>query len=377
MSGLGDTLAGLAAIKKSLGAGLAVGGGGDAGMTEVRGFGLNPGALRMLTHIPADLPRGAPLVVVLHGCTQSAGAYAAAAGWLTLADRLEFAVLAPEQTAANNPNRCFNWFEPGDTARGGGEAASIHAMIWHIIGAHGLDPKRVFVTGLSAGGAMTASMLAAYPEIFAAGAVIAGLPAGAADSVQEAFMAMHNPATQTGAQLKALVTKAAPAPKRWPRLSIWHGASDHTVAVANADALARQWTAVHGLSAQPDSVATAGRVTHSRWPGADGTVLVESHIVSGLGHGTPIAAGGADPVGHTAPFVLEAGIASSLEIARFWGIAPAQAEVRTRPRAKAAPPQPTRKSGVGDSVMHAVSGHVSADVGAVIAKALKAAGLMS
>src|SRR4051812_3309088 len=105
--------------------------GDDAGLSEVRGFGFNPGGLRMLTHVPKVLAPGAALVVVLHGCTQRAGSHARAAGWLALADRLGFAVLAPEQVSANNPNRCFNWFEPGDIARGSGEAASIHAMVQH------------------------------------------------------------------------------------------------------------------------------------------------------------------------------------------------------------------------------------------------------
>jgi len=98
-------------------------------LTEKLGFGPNPGDLRMLYHAPTGLEPGAPLVVVLHGCTQTAEGYADGAGWLTLADRYGFAVLAPEQQAANNPNLCFNWFEPGDTRRGAGEAASIRQMV--------------------------------------------------------------------------------------------------------------------------------------------------------------------------------------------------------------------------------------------------------
>ena len=133
------------------------GGMGDGALTELADFGANPGALRMLACLPPGLPRGAPLVVALHGCTQTAAGYAQGSGWDRLAAEGQFAVLLPEQRQANNPNRCFNWFEPGDTRRGQGEVASVHAAILHLIASHGIDPGRVFVTGLSAGGGMASS----------------------------------------------------------------------------------------------------------------------------------------------------------------------------------------------------------------------------
>ena len=123
-------------------------------LTELTGFGSNPGALRMFTYVPKTLQASPALVVVLHGCTQSAGAYDLGAGWSTLSERYGFVLLLPEQTEANNPKTCFNWFLPGDTARDRGEALSIRQMIEKTIGAHGVDRKRVFITGLSAGGAM-------------------------------------------------------------------------------------------------------------------------------------------------------------------------------------------------------------------------------
>lgn len=375
MSGLGDTLAGLAAIRKTF-AGAAPHFGGDGRMETMRGFGFNPGALRMLTYVPDGLRAGAPLVVVLHGCTQGAAAHAASAGWLTLADRHGFAVLAPEQDAANNPNRCFNWFEPADTTRGGGEAASIHAMIEQMIKAHDLDPSRVFITGLSAGGAMAAALLAAYPETFAAGAIIAGLPVGAAGNVQQALATMRNATALSGPDLKSLVTRAAPPPKkRWPRLTIWQGAADTTVAPGNAGALARQWTALLDLPPTPDTLEMEGRWTRQRWLGDDGSVMVETNTLAGLGHGMPLAATGAHAIGGVAPYMIETGVSSALEIARFWGLAPKGPAMRARPRAEATPKP--HAGGVGAGVMHAVSPHVSAKVSEVIAKALKSAGLMN
>jgi poly(hydroxyalkanoate) depolymerase family esterase len=159
-------------------------------LREVAEFGNNPGALRMFVYRPKGLLVGAPLVVVLHGSKQSAHGYAAGAGWLELADRYKFALVCPQQTRANNGTLSFQWFSPKDTAREGGEADSIAEMVRHALATENLDKSRVFVTGLSSGGAMTAVMLATHPEMFVAGAVIAGLPYGAADSVAGALWAM-------------------------------------------------------------------------------------------------------------------------------------------------------------------------------------------
>jgi poly(hydroxyalkanoate) depolymerase family esterase len=377
MPGLGETTAGLAQLRKSMKR--LSNHADDTGLSEVLGFGFNPGGLRMMAYVPEGLAPDAALVVVLHGCTQRAGAHARAAGWLALADRLGFAVLAPEQQSENNPNRCFNWFEPGDIARDSGEAASIHAMVQHAVRTHRLDPARVFVTGLSAGGAMTSVLLATYPETFAAGAVVAGLPFGVAGNVQEAFAAMRGRARLDSRELGALVAQAAPAPRRRPRLAIWHGLADGTVASGNAPALARQWVAFHGLAEQPDEVRDRQGWTRSVWRDSYGEALVEMNLLAGFGHGTPLAAGGDDPIGEVAPFMLEAGVSSSLEIARFWGLAPpetaSQAESWNASSAASEPPR-SHVRGLGESVMASVSPHVSDDVRKVIAKALASAGLM-
>lgn len=370
MLGLRDTLADLSARR----APAAAGGSQDAGMSDLVSFSGPTAGLRMLIYRPTSLKPGAPVVVLLHGCTQRAGSYARAGGWLALADRLGFLVLAPEQSIANNPNGCFNWF---DKARADAEAAAIHAALQHVIDAHRIDPSRVFVTGLSAGGAMTAVLLAKYPATFAAGAVVAGLPVGTAEGVHQALATMSRPSALARGELKALVYPRDASAIDWPRLTIWHGDADMTVSPGNAEVLATQWTAVLGLTEQPNHLDQFGRVTRAQWRAVNGDVAVETNIVSGMAHGTPLATGGEDPIGHAAPFMIEVGTSSTLEIAHFWGLTPKPARPDHTPTAGRPPGRrPQDDAGLGVRVMSAVSAHVTPKVGKVINDALRAAGLM-
>ena len=134
-------------------------------LAEVAGFGGNPGRLAMFLHVPPVAPKpGAPLIVLLHGCGQTAARFAAETGWIALADRLGIPLMLPEQSGENNQGRCFNWFRPLHVRRGFGEALSIRQMVDTAVERFGSNPRRVFVAGLSAGGAMAAALLAAYPE---------------------------------------------------------------------------------------------------------------------------------------------------------------------------------------------------------------------
>ncbi len=336
-------------------------------------FEPNPGALRMRIHVPSGLPRGAPLVVVLHGCTQSGQGYASDAGWLTLADRFGFAVLCAEQTRGNNPNLCFNWYQAGDAAREGGEAASIAAMVSRAVADHALDAKRVFVTGLSAGGAMTAVMLATWPELFAGGAVIAGLPYGSATSLPEAFAAMGQVRTHTAAVAGDRVRAASSHRGAWPTLSIWHGQDDTIVRPGAGEALARQWTNLHGVEGDPVRARTPAGREFMVWL-SDGEPVVELHRIPGMGHGVPLRTEGVDGSGTAGPHMFEVGISSSLEIALGWGIADQRLDLdqaalkagvrRTPERATWRPKEPDADAPAPHSVHQ------------VIETALRAAGLM-
>lgn len=292
-------------------------------LAEVTGFGSNPGRLGMWTHVPENLAPDAPLVVALHGCLQDAAAYDGGSGWSHLADRYGFALLLPEQQQANNPNACFNWFLAGDARRGRGEALSIRQMVERMTADHRLDRGRVFVTGLSAGGAMAVSMLAAYPEIFAGGAVLAGLPYGAAWTVRDALDAMAEGRVRSAAEWGEAVRRASRHKGGWPRLSIWHGTADTVVAPANARELVKQWTNLHGLPEEPDLRNTVDGQAHAAWRDAAGATVLETYAIEGMGHGLPLAANGSgshDGYGAAGPFMIEAGISSSYRIAEFFGL---------------------------------------------------------
>ena len=290
-------------------------------LVEIRGFGANPGDLRMFSFVPGSLQPAPGLVVVLHGCGQTAAGYDLGAGWSTLAKHYGFALLMPEQQRSNNANGCFNWFNPEDTARGGGEACSIRQMIARMVKDHQIDSDRIFVTGISAGGAMTTAMLATYPEVFAAGAVIAGLPYGVATNVREALSGMFQSPARPAGELGDLVRKASTHQGPWPKISVWHGSADRTVNPANADEIVKQWLDVHQLSSAPMSEGTVDGYPRKVWWNADGETVVESYTITDMAHGTPLGTAANDErYGTQGAFLIEAGISSSYHIANFFGL---------------------------------------------------------
>jgi len=342
-------------------------------LTDLAGVRDNPGQLRGRVYVPEGLEGPAPLVVVLHGCTQDAALYDHGSGWSTLADRHGFVLLFPEQQRANNPMLCFNWFSPADTKRGGGEAASIRAMVEAVSAQHAIDPARIFVTGLSAGGAMASVMLATYPDLFAGGAILAGVAFGCADGVGEAFDCMGGRARSDAKELAARVRRASPHKGPWPRVQVWQGSADHTVVPSNADAIVLQWAALHGVGPQPDRIDEVEGHPRRAWLDAGGEPVIEHYSITGMAHGVPLdASAGEDALGQAGAHMLDVGLSSTARIAAFFGIAPAEESARVaaaagkrgaaaKPAARAqAKPPPQPASGPQ----------------AVIEKALRAAGLM-
>jgi poly(hydroxyalkanoate) depolymerase family esterase len=295
--------------------------GPNGALLEVTDFGSNPGDLRMFSFVPDNVAPAPALVVVLHGCGQTAQGYDLGAGWSALAKRFGFALLVPEQQRSNNPQTCYNWFNPEDITRDHGEAGSIRQMIARMVADHGIDKRRIFVTGLSAGGAMTAVMLATYPELFAGGAIIAGLPFGIAGNVREALGGMLQAPSRPAAALGDLVRKASMHKGPWPKLSVWHGSSDHTVNPANANEILKQWLDLHQLPPAPMSKGKVDGYPHQVWWNKDGETIVESYTITHMGHGTPIGLAADDErYGSEGPFLIEAGISSSYHIADFFGL---------------------------------------------------------
>ena len=274
----------------------------------------------MLTYVPKNLPEAAPLVVVLHGCTQTAHSYDLGTGWSTFADRYGFAVLLPEQRTSNNPLQAFNWFKPEDFVRDSGEPLSIRQMVEWMVVNHGIDRRRVYVNGVSAGGAMTSVMLATYPEVFAGGAIIAGLPYRCANDLQQAFECMFQGRIRSPQEWGNLVRAASSHQGPWPKISIWHGTGDHTVKPTNAEEVIKQWTDVHGLPMTPTFESTVDGHPYRAWRGPDGDTLIEAYTITGMAHGVPIDPHGEEGCGAAAPFILDMGISSTQHIARFWGL---------------------------------------------------------
>ncbi|CAG7655930.1 extracellular catalytic domain type 1 short-chain-length polyhydroxyalkanoate depolymerase [Actinacidiphila bryophytorum] len=293
-----------------------------AGLTQVTSFGSNPGNLAMYEYAPAGLPAGAPVVVALHGCTQSASDYFAHSGWQKYADLWGFALVLPQTSASNNSLSCFSWFDPAKDTRGKGEAASVVSMVSHAVTQYGSDSGRVFVTGLSAGGGMTADLLADYPDVFAGGAVDSGLPAQCATSQTAASTCQYGSVNLTPAQLGDKVRASDPGYSGpWPRVAIWQGASDYTVYPVNGTELRDQWTNVWGIGQTASSTQTLpGGTTLSVYDDPSGRPAVQLYQISGMGHGLAVDPGsGTEQCGTTGSYYLDT-ICSSYYTARFWGL---------------------------------------------------------
>ncbi len=255
--------------------------------------------------LPAGAPaRARPMVVMLHGCTQDADDFAAGTGMNALASEAGVLVLYPEQKAHANAQRCWNWFKPQHQDSERGEPALIAALVRKLIPEQGVDASRVYVAGLSAGGAMAAILGQCCPDLFAAVGVHSGLPAGAADDLPSALAAMRS-----GAQ--ASVGSAAAVP-----LIVFHGDADTTVHPRNGALLVEgALRAQHSGSAAPR--VRTGRAgggqgfTCSTHSAADGQVAVEYWQLHGAGHAW---SGGSASGSYTDP----KGVDASAEMLRFF-----------------------------------------------------------
>jgi poly(hydroxyalkanoate) depolymerase family esterase len=257
---------------------------------------------RALVHPPAgvDPQTAVPLVCMLHGCTQDAASFAAATLMNDAADRHGFVAVYPQQERGDNPQGCWNWFLPEHQARGAGEPASIAALIHELVGTASpctIDTRRVFVAGLSAGGAMAAILAAVYPDLFAAVAVHSGLSYRSAASMGTGFTAMARGAEDHIAQGRAAHAATGDLARPVPSMVI-HGSDDATVAPVNADQVLEQSMTANQLAAPETcdldiarpTTTSRGQVkdghayTRCRWTDRRGALMHERLKVHGLGH---------------------------------------------------------------------------------------------
>ena len=300
----------------------------QTGWVQVNSFGTNPGNLLMYRYVPANIPAIAPLVVVLHGCTQNASSYAAYSGWDTLSSHHKFYVIHAEQQYLNNSSFCFNWFNPSDYSRGQGEAYSVKQMIDYMKSHFSIDSSRVFVTGLSAGACLTAVMLGAYPEVFSAGAIMAGAPYKSASDELSASYVMSGLVTKTPAQWGDSVRSENPNyTGTYPRVAIFQGTSDVTVSPVNAAELVKQWTNVHNTDQIADSVNSSFNgnfnVEMKQYNDASGKTVVQTYMINYMLHGIAVDPGICFQQGGTvglSSYSYDENFYSSFWAAEFFGI---------------------------------------------------------
>jgi poly(hydroxyalkanoate) depolymerase family esterase len=302
-------------------------------LSPVPQFGSNPGSLAMFEWIPADLPANAPVVVVLHGCFATAPAYDDETGWTKLAERWKVALVFPEQTVANDGTKCFRFWNPQDIVRGQGEALSIKQMIDWMHANRATDPSRVFVMGHSGGGLFTSVMLATYPDVFSAGAIVAGGPYRCGDegAVAVGMDGSKSPVrggecvdgsvTKTSQEWGDLARSGYPGyTGRKPRVSIWHGTADTMVSPKNMNELVKQWTNFNEVDDIPDLADTVKGYPHKTYTDVAGQPLVESYELTGQSHGWPYDPGAGVDECDGGPPSWNAGICGAYYAGRWFGL---------------------------------------------------------
>ena len=260
-----------------------------------------------MLYVPADYVGDAaapvPLVVMLHGCTQSPDDFATGTRMNQLADAHGFLVAYPAQTTKANGSRCWNWFRSGDQAHGRGEPSLIAGIARQVAADYRIDPQRVFVAGLSAGAAMAVILGETYSEVFAAVGAHSGLPFAAADDVASAFAVMKAGPERAGARPPRVGTV--------PTI-VFHGDADRTVAVGNGDAIIRDATMHAARPSVHAGVAPGGRAyTQTVFTDAAGRSRAESWRLHGAGHAW---SGGSAQGSYTDP----TGPDASAEMVRFF-----------------------------------------------------------
>ena len=327
-----DTAAGpLRGVAETVRRALAAGGIAEAapaarpgpGSFEVHHFVSDAGSRTYKVYVPTGLPE-APraMVVMLHGCTQSADDFAAGTQMNRLADAHGFLVVYPEQPALANPSKCWNWFQRQDQRRGAGEPALIAGIVREVAQAHAADPRRIFVAGLSAGAAMAVVLGETYPDLIAGVGVHSGLPYGSAHDIPSALAAMKGGRSSLPGR-RSVPEGAGAARKKAVQavpVIVFHGDRDHTVQLVNAAHIVQQALDAHAaqggdaiLTVSTQAGVAPGGRRYSRAVHADaqGQARIENWTLHGAGH----AWSGGHPSGS---YTDGSGPDASAEMVRFF-----------------------------------------------------------
>jgi poly(hydroxyalkanoate) depolymerase family esterase len=295
-------------------------------LVQIRPFGTNPGNLKLMFYDPGNITGKAPLVVVLHGCTQTAGSCAEQTGWNKLAKLNGFFVLYPEQLILNNPENCFNWYRSGDQQKDKGEPASILQMIDYLKKNKSIDSTRIYVIGLSAGGAMSSILMAVSPQVFDKGGVMSGGPYKSAESVLKAGPAMLGMVSKSPEDWGNLIKEQNPNyTGSYPELIAFHGGADPVVSSNNANQLMKQWTNIHHTDYEADEHDEAFKgneaIERSVYKDQAGNEVATYYRIKGMGHAVALDTGNCrNQGGKTGLFAVDRDFHSSWWAARFFGI---------------------------------------------------------
>lgn len=260
-------------------------------LRQIDHFGKNPGNLAMYVYGNATRTDSGlkPLVVVLHGCGQTAAEVARLTGWNKLAAINDFVVLYPQQRVWNNMSTCFNWFRKNDIGKGMGECESIYQAIRYMIQTYPVDSSRIFITGLSAGAAMSVVLMATHPEQFKSGAIFAGGAYQLADNAFESVGMMAGTKRMKREELARLVKDQNPGyAGAYPSMIIYQGLEDLVVNRKNALLLIEQWTGLQGCNDIADKreqpFMNVNDISRMEFTDSTGKPVVIYYEVKNLGH---------------------------------------------------------------------------------------------
>jgi poly(hydroxyalkanoate) depolymerase family esterase len=296
-------------------------------LIEINSFGTNPGNLKMFVHTNETKDTNkVPLVIVLHGCSESAKGVSELTGWNKLADINNFIVVYPQQKIANNPNLCFNWFLKQDIDKGSGECESIYEMISYAKKNYKIDTNNIYITGLSAGAAMSVVMASTHPQTFKMAAIFAGGAYKVNEDATESLKAMKGRVNISQDELIKRVRLQNPSYKgSYPALIVYQGLKDPIVHRRSSKYIIQQWTGLNNCDTIPTKVEFnylgVEDIKRSEFTNKTGKVVLTFYEINNMGHRLLIKPGNKeDEGGKLGIFGINKGFHSTYQTAKEFGI---------------------------------------------------------